>query len=219
MDRRTFIKGSVIAAATPGVVSSADTVEPSMLLGLIAKHETLYNIDSEEWNRLSDIEDAMQDAPPVAVQVGRLMTGRDEDRNRMFTPILARSEDEVCTYFDKHRTQLAYFHQTSSEQRCEIVLRAHDDAKQEKLAELRRAAAERDKYEEACGYKAAREAAFRTMEAVKEVEQLILDYVPASLEEAAIKARWVVKKMNDDRSYLLDHEDALEEALAAIGRA
>ena len=220
MDRRTFIKGAFVAAATPGVVSSADSVEHSTLLALIAKHENLYTADDKAWGLAYDLDDsAMRSAPRTAVEVGRIMMGRDLDGEQIFQPIIAHSESEITAYFDDHLQHIDMMTGSSIPAWKEARLKAHNDRRQAKLDEFRACREARKRHEDQCGYTAAMEAAQATMREVKSVEALIIKYIPATLEEAAIKARWLVKKMNDDRSYLNDYEAALEEALDAIGRA
>ena len=221
MDRRTFIKGAVVAAATPGVVSSADSVEHSTLLALIAKHGNLYTADDQAWGRVFNLDDseAMRSAPRTSVQVSRLLVGRTVEGENIFQPIIAHSESEITAYFDDHLQHIDMMTGSSIPAWREARLKAHNDRRQAKLDEFRACREARKRHEDQCGYTAAMEAAQATMREVKSVEALIIKYIPATLEEAAIKARWLVKKMNDDRSYLNDYEAALEEALDAIGRA
>ena len=220
MDRRTFIKGAVISAATPGVVASGDGVEHSTLLALIARHENLYAADDRAWGRVYDLDDsAMMQAPRPMVQLGRLRVGQSDDRQPVFEPITAESEHQVVSYYEDHFRYLDMLYRGTRPDLRADAFAKHEQRKQAKLSEFRECVAVRKRYEDDCGYTAAMAAARASMEEVKEVERLIIAYVPASLEEAATKARWMVKKMSDDKSYLNDYENALEEALDAIGRA
>ena len=79
--------------------------------------------------------------------------------------------------------------------------------------------AECRRIEDACGYTAALERAMASSARVRAIEQAILDFVPATLNEAARKARWIVTELQGNRTYLHEREDIAQVALAAIGRA
>ncbi len=56
MNRRTFMKAAVIAAATPTVTALADTADHVTLSHLIELHTLAYEADSEEWRKLFDLD-------------------------------------------------------------------------------------------------------------------------------------------------------------------
>lgn len=56
MNRRTFIKAAVIAAATPSVTAFADTADHVTLSHLIELHTLAYEADSAEWELLFDVD-------------------------------------------------------------------------------------------------------------------------------------------------------------------
>ncbi len=56
MNRRTFIKAAVIAASTPTVTAFADTADHVTLAHLIELHTLAYAADSDEWEKLFDID-------------------------------------------------------------------------------------------------------------------------------------------------------------------
>ena len=56
MNRRTFIKAAVIAAATPTVTALADTADHMTLVHLIDLHTLSYEADSGEWAKLFDLD-------------------------------------------------------------------------------------------------------------------------------------------------------------------
>ncbi|NSZ73002.1 hypothetical protein [Agrobacterium tumefaciens] len=56
MNRRTFMKAAVIAAATPTVTALADTADHVTLSHLIELHTLAYEADSAEWGKLFDLD-------------------------------------------------------------------------------------------------------------------------------------------------------------------
>lgn len=67
MDRRTFFKAVVIAAATPTVTAFADTADHVTLATLIELHTRAYEADSNEWRKLHEIDEAADIAGKVPV--------------------------------------------------------------------------------------------------------------------------------------------------------
>ncbi len=57
MDRRTFMKAAVIAAATPTFTAFADTADHVTLASLLDLHFRAYEADSVEWRKLNDIQE------------------------------------------------------------------------------------------------------------------------------------------------------------------
>ncbi|UNZ49330.1 hypothetical protein [Agrobacterium tumefaciens] len=56
MNRRTFMKAAVIAAATPTVTALADAADHVTLSHLIELHTLAYEADSAEWGKLFDLD-------------------------------------------------------------------------------------------------------------------------------------------------------------------
>lgn len=56
MNRRTFIRAAVIAAATPTVTAFADTADHITLTHLVELHTLAYEADSAEWEVLYDLD-------------------------------------------------------------------------------------------------------------------------------------------------------------------
>lgn len=220
MDRRSFIKCAAAVSALPATISSP-VLAGSSLLALIHEHERLYVIDSKAWDAVAEIDDqAMRSAPREAVQVSRLLVGRGEDGEKIFKPIFESTEEGVRKHYQELARHARYMLPSPrAEKWLSGRLVGIDDEMHQKLNELEACRAARKRHEDKCGHTAALEAARACAAKVKAVERLIIDYVPANLEEAALKARWLVAKINDDRSYLLDTEGCLEDALASIGRA
>ncbi|KQQ70891.1 hypothetical protein ASF70_18765 [Rhizobium sp. Leaf321] len=189
---------------------------------MIASYEEAYREDQILWGIPCEIEDlpAMKEKPRRRVQVGKLIVGRDDAGNDTFQPIFAYSEakirEEASRSFDagvglfcnpKNTTQMA-------------VRKAKWDAwADSKIAELATIEAACKEFEDACGYTVALKAAVASSDRVRALENSILEYVPTSLDEAAIKSRWIVQGMNNSRAYFNDREDFAEVAFAAIGRA
>lgn len=55
MNRRTFVKAAVIAAATPTVTALADTADRATLGHLIELRTLAYEADGAEWAKLFDL--------------------------------------------------------------------------------------------------------------------------------------------------------------------
>ncbi len=219
MDRRNFIKCAAAASASPVAISSPASAGSS-LLAHIHEHERLYAVDSKAWDAVAELDDqAMQSAPREAVQVSRLLVGTDADGQKIFKPIFESTEEGVRKYYQELAQHAWYMFPTRQSAKWLSGRVAAIDAEMgQKLNELEARRAARKRHEDECGYTAALEAARASAEKVRCVERLIIDHVPATLQEAALKARWLVEKVSDDKSYLLDTEGALEDALAAIGR-
>ena len=221
MDRRTFISRAVIGAAMPCLSDPTLASDAMPIVFLIAEHERLYAADSATWDAVAEIDDkSMQSAPRVAVQVSRLLVGSDTNGQKIFKPIHEVTDEGVTAHYQELAQHTRVMLPTpQSAKFLSDRLAVIETEKRAKLAELEAFRAARKRHEDECGYTAALEAARASAEKVKHVERLIINHVPATLQEAALKARWIVEKINDDKSYLLDMEGALEDALSSIGRA
>lgn len=222
MDRRNFIKCAAAASALPAAISSP-ALAGSSLLALLHEHERLYAVDSATWDAVAEIDDeSMRSAPRVAVQVSRLLVGSDANGQKIFKPILEVTDEGVTAHYQERARHMQSLFRASTPQSDRWLsdrLAVIDTEKREKLAELEACRAARKRHEDECGHTAALAAARASAEKVKHVERLIIDHVPATLQEAALKARWIVERINDDKSYLMDMEGHLEDALSSIGRA
>lgn len=103
MNRRTFIKGAVIAAATPTVTAFADTADHVTLASLLDLHTRAYEADSVEWGRLFDIqqEAAAAETLPVSREAGLLQAlGYHEQKQRCedSRAIVRRIEAAIFAY-------------------------------------------------------------------------------------------------------------------------
>jgi hypothetical protein len=220
MDRRTFIKGAVIAASTPGVVASGEAGQPSILHDLFHEHQRTLQADDVAWGVVFDVGELepMNSMRMPAVQIGQLMVGKHADGNKMFKPIMAHTDDEIRAHFERLLNSfpgLGYI--PDLDERVRDGYRHQLEAKLDELAALTR---EQERVKCECGFTKAIEDAEKTAGAVRSVERQILDYVPRSLEEAAAKASWILKAYQEERGYLYEDEAAaLEAALASIGRA
>ncbi|MBX5008155.1 hypothetical protein [Rhizobium lentis] len=223
MDRRTFIKGAIVAASTPATVGADRLGDP--LGALFERQRAAYAADSIEWDRFSDITDgvAMRALPKLRVEVGKLILGRDEDGSKITEAIFAYDEPEIRDHFVKHDHWTFFKREALSEAEIErksreqATLFARMDAK---ITEFHALEAEAERIKEECGYSDAQRRCKASSDAVKDIERLILDYVPATLEEASRKARWILDMWeSSDDTYLRDNPDTLELALRSIARA
>ena len=202
------MKAALLASATPAAAWAPP--RPNTLTTLFQDHADAMTVDDEAWNRLSELEDSetMSNQPRRRVQVGRMIMGRDENGEDVFDPIYCYTEEDIRENFERHLHPL-----------LGVPVPAHMARMEAKLAEFRAIVAERQRIEDDCGYTGATKKAKATAARVKEIEQEILDFVPATLDEAARKAKWLVEQLRSDRTYLHDRDDVAEVVLASIARA
>lgn len=103
MNRRTFIKGAVIAAATPTVTAFADTADHVTFASLIDLHTRGYEADSVEWGKLNDIQQEADaaDTLPISREAELLQAlGYHEQRQRCedSRAIVRRMEAAIFAY-------------------------------------------------------------------------------------------------------------------------
>lgn len=219
MDRRTVLKGGFALAATAhtAVASGEDTA--SVLTKLIDRHKSALAADSDAWNIVSDITEVLEsnghDLPKVQIGVYHVMDGRK--------PMFGRSEEEIRAHSEKHmKAQLSMLQHPNRAADYAAVKARFEQRCKAHIAELKRLESEYQLREDESGYTAAMGKAKAAMAIVRNLEKEIVAYVPASLSEAVQKAAWCAWAAKDDFCYLNDSEhpeDALIEALAAIGRA
>lgn len=205
-----------VAAAHPGDV-------PNALRELLDGHAAALAADNAAWDALADIEDEpeMKNRSLPKVPIMKILRGRDDDGNDIWETRYAYSEEEIRKKVGEHmRAQLSLFPSgKSADVRARAQLTASYAEKADALvADLQRQQAERQRIEDEVGYTAARDSARATAASVKALEEQIIEYVPVTLSEAAMKAAWIVEAFHRDEPYV-DTEEQLLEALAAIGRA
>jgi len=103
MNRRTFMKAAVIAAATPTVTAFADTADHVTLASLIELHTRAYEADSVEWGKLNDVgqEAEAADTLPVSREAELLHAlGYHEQRQRCqdSRAVVRRMEAAIFAY-------------------------------------------------------------------------------------------------------------------------
>lgn len=219
MDRRTVLKGGfVLASAAHTTVASGDDTA-SMLTKLIARHKTALAADEAAWHIVSDITEALEtnghETPKVQIGIYHVMDGTK--------PMYGRSEAEIRAHSEKHMNgQLSMLQHPNRAADYAAVKARFEQRCEANIAELKRLESEYRCREDESGYTAAMEKARSAMAVVRSLEKEIVEYVPISLPDAAQKAAWCAWAARHDFCYLNDSErpeDALIEALAAIGRA
>lgn len=219
MDRRTVLKGGIaLAVASHTAVASGDDIA-STLTKLIERHKSALAADDVAWSAASDICEVLEsqghDRPKV--QIGIYRMGENTK------PILARSEEEIRAHSEKHmRSQLSMLQHPARAADYAAVKNQYEQRCEAKVAELKLLEDEYQRREDESGYTAALKEAKAATAVVRKLENEIVAYVPISLPEAAQKAAWCAWAAKDDFCYLSDTEnpeEALIEALAAIGRA
>lgn len=216
MERRTFLKGAIVAGATPAAWAPP---RAEMLSTLLSEYETATRIDRELWGIAADLEDcdAVRAKPRERIQVSKRFVGRDAEGADRFEPIYAYSIKDIEAH-ERYSLETNMLFVRNGDQRARVEGR-YAQRVAEKADRLNAIKAQCQRIEDECGLTVALMHAKAASARVREIEQTILDLVPTSLEEAARKARWIVAELNDDRTYMNDREDIAQVALAAIGKA
>ncbi|KNY33202.1 hypothetical protein [Agrobacterium sp. SUL3] len=92
MNRRTFMKAAVIAAATPTVTALADTADHVTLSHLIDLHTLAYEADSAEWATLFDLDPSGLRREPTAKYLAQ------EQRCQDAKTVVERMEAAIFAY-------------------------------------------------------------------------------------------------------------------------
>ncbi|WP_430251274.1 hypothetical protein [Neorhizobium sp. DAR64860/K0K1] len=219
MNRRTILKGAIVASATPAAAWAPPHAD--VLDALLREYEAATRLDYESWEIVCDLEDVAHDrgARDPRVQICSTWDGKTEDGKNITKPVYAYSVAEIRDWYEKNNdTQLLFV--SNDEGRARV--RAETDKRMtEKVARFEALQSECRRIEDACGYSAAMERAKACSEAVRSIEGAILALVPTTLDEAAKKARWIIAELDSGRGYLNDREwaDLMLDAMAPLGRA
>ena len=216
MERRSFIKGAIVASAIPAA-ARADGYDK--LNALMQDYEAATLADKEAWGRELEMSknEAMKAKPPERVQLGRLSYGADVNGERVHAPIYAYFANQIEEYYqENHSRQVMFSPGAIDKVEAETAKRTR-----EQIAELEDIKKTCRKIENACGYTEVSMLANAASRAVQVLEREIINYVPQTLDEAARKARWIVAELDSGRGYLNDREyaDLILDALMPIGRA
>lgn len=116
MNRRTFMKAAIIAAATPTVTAFADTADHATLGHLIENHTLAYEADSAEWAKLFDLDPTglrVETSPEYLAQ---------EQRCHDTKTVVERMEAAIFAYqlsnFDDVLTLTRWVHDRLDDCRC-----------------------------------------------------------------------------------------------------
>lgn len=227
--KRRRIERALLAPAS-GAKDGTDTLaidnsegDSACSLGeLLNRHaSTLVSYDAA-WNRVSEIQDsaAMEASPIVRVQVGRRLKGRDDNGAEVWDPIYAYSAEQVTKRVESHmEAQLSIFPGDRNSQTREKIKSGYRERMRQYLNQLDALRAECERIEIECGYTHALQEARANSDELKEIERLIIDFVPKTLGEASLKARWIAQAYDAQSGYIGDDENNLKFAIDAIGRA
>ena len=125
MNRRTFMKAAVIAAATPTVTALADTADHVTLSRLIELH-TL-EADTVEWRKLADIDEQIDIAGKVTrlekEELSRVLGYVEQEQRCMDAKtVVERMEAAIFAYqlsnFDDVLTLTQWVHDRLNDCRC-----------------------------------------------------------------------------------------------------
>lgn len=189
---------------------------------MIDAYEAAYQKDHALWGIPCAIEDllAMKEKPRRRVQIASRRSGSDDAGNQLHEPIYAYGADEIRKQaVQNFEAGIGIFVSRSDEKRMADRRAKWDGWAEVKIAELNAIEAACRKIEDECGYTKAVDDARASSDAVRKIEDAILEYVPETLAEAALKCRWIVQGMESERGYFNDREDFAQVAFASIGRA
>jgi len=221
MDRRTFIKGAVVAASTPAAAFAPPALAAS-LATLIERHRLAIVEDRAAWDAVADV-DALLDTIPgrnmPKVHISNVLSWNGTER--VSTPTYAYSEEAIRKPILQHMEGQMAMAGTNEVMR-EKIRQGYMAKLEEKLADFRAQEAVYKQQEDEAGYTAAMEKARAAANVVRALEADIIAFVPQPLQDASTKAAWIVWAYEDDFCYLADTKDGphvLVTALTAIARA
>ena len=210
MNRRAFFGAAALVVSSP--VASMPVV--SEVEALIKRHETAWERDNAAWLKVSELSDHPRlDGLLIAkVKVGDFLGAIDANGQRERTPKYAHSDGEIDAHIDRTLETNLFFCK-NNDVRQKIVAKS-DAIRLERKAELAAKRAEITAVEVEVGLSKARETAVSLSDETRAIETKILNFVPHSLKEAALKAIFVVDIIDTGRGYLDD--DQVIDALRAI---
>lgn len=219
MERRTFLKGAVVASATPAAAWAPPRADE--LTAMLQEYEVATRLDKEAWIIAGDLEEAavMMGRTLSRVQISSMWDGTTANGVNVAKPIYAYSVSEIRTHCESnHDVQMLFVSNDAGRARVRAETEKRMNAK---IAQLESMERESRRIEDACGFTAAIERAKACSKAVRSIEAAILAFVPATLDEAALKARWIIAELDIGRGYLNDLEwsDLLLDILTPIARA
>jgi hypothetical protein len=207
--------GVVAALTTIAATARASSVDPSLAAveALIQRHAGAVNAGKAAWEAIPSDDDPRR--PWVRVQVGRLLTGRDDDGNDIFEPIWAYSDENIEQLINRSRPASLSI---GGPERAAAVNERFDARIAAAKAELAALQAEDDRILAQIGYTAATEKASVALDVVRAIEHEILSFVPGTLAAAARQAEWATAGLADDGDYYLDGAD-MQKLVASISAA
>lgn len=190
MERRTFLKGALIAASTPAVALAPSlTNSLGSLIAEVTALDELYRVADEREGEIG--RDPHRPAPPYIEvnEFGPFRAGFYPNAKRLY------SEQEIVSLFDKERNYAELYREHwSDEQRVKVLKSANDrQSKALELFRLREAAY--GAWQRESGYSAAKAEAARLAKLVGDVEDRILAFRPESIDDVRLKASFF------DRAY------------------
>ncbi|TCQ80237.1 hypothetical protein EDF68_103290 [Ochrobactrum sp. BH3] len=221
MTRRSMLAGAVGVAVAGTSITGVTMAEPSVseLESLIERHRIALKATSAAWDQVGDIEDGTDwsDRCEVRVQVGNLLSGWDKEGNQILRPIYAYSDTEVDIHLN--RTLQSSINLAWSDVEKARTAERYDEKKAELKAVLRECDAQNQAIEDRVGMTAAKHEAQRCSSITVALEDAIIDLVPANLNDAALKAQFIVSQHDDaffDEERLMN---AFKSIAAALGNA
>ncbi|MEN5278163.1 hypothetical protein ABE527_14580 [Brucella sp. TWI432] len=219
MPKTQMTRRSMLAGAVGIVVAGTSTTiaEPAMseLESLIEQHRIALKATSDAWDQVSEIEDTADWSGrcEVRVQVGNLLSGWDNDGNQILRPIYAYSDADVDIHLNRtlqSSLNLAWsdMGKARAAERCE-------EKKAVLKAVLRECDAQNQIIEDRVGMTAVKDEAQRCSSITVALEDAIIEFVPANLNEAALKAQFIVSQ-HDDAFF---DEERLMNAFKSIAAA
>jgi hypothetical protein len=191
--RRAFLRGAVIAAATPAIAFAPALV--ASIGHLIGQHTTLDELFQAADEKATEIaKDPSKPAYPhiLAREFGPYRSGMLPKENGFFT------EAEIVALFDRERRYADLARDALSPRRCAEIVASADERQGRALEVFRLRTAVYDEWRRSSGYAAATAERQRLGTLIGRLENDIVSYRPDSLDDVRSKALFLGSVYGDE---------------------
>ncbi len=185
MERRTFLKGALIAASKPAVALAPAAV--TTIRSLISEHaeiDELYRLSDEREGNIS--KDPSKPAWPhiMAKEFGPYRSGMYTDDKAFLT------EESIIALFGRERNYVDLWRHCLSEDQCAAIVADADRRQANALELLSLRKARYDQWRRDSGYEAAADETARLAKLLGHVEDKILSYRCETIDDVRQKAEF-----------------------------
>lgn len=179
---------------------------------LVAKHAQLVAAEFAAYDAVPDISHVK--LPRARVKVGKKLIEKNDDGEDCFEPVWAYSEPEIIEAYTRIQGSMSAVLRDPA--KLAVQTDRWEAAKQEKLAEFRAVAAEKERLLVESGYRPAEDAAVALGWQRHQMELTIVAYRPTSLAAAVRLCAWAAAGSDD--TYWLDEKET-KQLLLSIASA